>query len=72
VIRDVYWIRAIVEPGNSGGPLLAPNGTVYGMVFAAAPDQRGYAFALTTGEVMPDARAGAAATTPVSTQSCIP
>lgn len=72
VIRDIYWIRAIVEPGNSGGPLLAPNGTVYGMVFAVAPEQRGYALALTTGEVMPDARAAAAATTPVSTQSCIP
>jgi S1-C subfamily serine protease len=69
-IRDIYWIRAMVEPGNSGGPLLAPNGTVYGVVFAASEVQPGYAVALTAGEVIPDARAGAAATTPVTTQTC--
>ena len=71
VIRDIYRIRAAVEPGNSGGPLLAPNGAVYGMVFASA-DQPGYAVALTTAEITPDARAGAAETTPVPTQGCAP
>lgn len=72
VIRDIYWIRAGVEPGNSGGPLLAPDGTVYGVVFANSTVQPGYAVALASGEVMPDARAGAAATTPVSTRNCTP
>jgi S1-C subfamily serine protease len=72
VIRDIYWIRARVEPGNSGGPLLAPNGTIYGVVFATSTVQPGYAVALTSGEVLPDARASAAATTPVSTQNCTP
>jgi S1-C subfamily serine protease len=72
VTRDIYWIRAMVEPGNSGGPLLAPNGTVYGMVFAASAEQPGYAVALTTSELMPDTRGDARATTPVSTQPCTP
>jgi len=40
-------------------------------VFASA-DQPGYAVALTTAEITPDARAGATETTPVSTQGCIP
>ena len=36
VHRQIYPIRALVEPGNSGGPLLAPDGRVYGVVFAAS------------------------------------
>jgi S1-C subfamily serine protease len=68
--RDIYWIRATVQPGNSGGPLLASSGAVDGVVFAASANQPGYAVALTASEVMPDARAGAAETRPVSTQYC--
>ena len=36
VDRQIFEIRALVQPGNSGGPLLSPSGTVYGVVFAAA------------------------------------
>ena len=36
VDRQIYEIRAVVQPGNSGGPLISPNGSVYGVVFAAA------------------------------------
>ena len=32
VDREVYEIRAVVQPGDSGGPLLSPSGTVDGMV----------------------------------------
>lgn len=70
VKREIYSIRGIVEPGNSGGPLLAPDGTVYGVIFAAALDDKDTGYALTASEVAPDARAGIDATTPVSTQSC--
>jgi S1-C subfamily serine protease len=70
VDRQIYEIRAIVEPGNSGGPLLSSNGTVYGVVFAAAVGTSDTGFALTAKEVQADATAGAAATVPVSTQSC--
>jgi len=70
VTRQIYEIRAVVEPGNSGGPLLSPSGTVYGVVFAAAVGVSDTGFALTSAEVASDANAGAAQTAPVSTQGC--
>src|SRR6266516_2641640 len=70
VTRDVCSVRAVVRPGSSGGPLLAPDGRVYGVVFAAAVSARDTGYALTAAEVAPDARVGRAATTPVSTQAC--
>ncbi|HEY2641533.1 MAG TPA: MarP family serine protease [Streptosporangiaceae bacterium] len=70
VNRQVYQIRAVVKPGNSGGPLLAPDGRVYGVVFAASTAYKQTGYALTAGEVASDAAAGSAATAPVSTQGC--
>jgi len=70
VTRQIYEIRALVQEGNSGGPLLSPSGTVYGVVFAAAVGANDTGFALTSAQVLPDARAGASTTVPVSTQSC--
>jgi S1-C subfamily serine protease len=70
VTREIYAIRALVEQGNSGGPLLATNGKVYGVVFAAALDSKDTGYVLTAGEVSSDARAGASAVNEVSTQSC--
>jgi S1-C subfamily serine protease len=70
VTRQIYEIRALVESGNSGGPLLSPDGTVDGVVFAAAVDVPDTGFALTAAEVAADARAGENLTTPVSTGGC--
>jgi S1-C subfamily serine protease len=71
VTRQIYSIYAVVRPGNSGGPLLAPDpGKVYGVVFAAAVDDPNTGYALTAQEVAGDAAAGANATDAVSTQSC--
>jgi S1-C subfamily serine protease len=70
VNRQIFEIRANVEPGNSGGPLLSPSGTVYGVVFAAAVDASNTGFALTANEVSADAHAGANQTFPTSTQGC--
>jgi S1-C subfamily serine protease len=70
VSRQIYEIRANVEPGNSGGPLLSPTGTVDGVVFAAAVDTADTGFALTASEVSADARAGATQTSETSTQGC--
>jgi S1-C subfamily serine protease len=70
VTRQIYEIKALVQPGNSGGPLLAPDGHVYGVVFAAAVGVPDTGYALTAGEVSADARAGAHDTVPVSTQGC--
>jgi len=70
VNRDIYAVRALVRPGNSGGPLLSPSGSVDGMVFAAAVNLGDTGYALTAGEVAPDVSAGRAATAAVSTQGC--
>jgi S1-C subfamily serine protease len=70
VNRQIYEIKALVEPGNSGGPLIASDGSVYGVVFAAAVGVPDTGFALTAAEVQGDAKAGASSTLPVSTQGC--
>jgi S1-C subfamily serine protease len=70
VDRQVYEIKAVVEEGNSGGPLVAPDGDVYGVVFAVDTNAPDTGFALTAAEVAGDASAGADATVPVSTQGC--
>lgn len=70
VTREIYSVRADVRPGNSGGPLLATDGRVYGVVFAAATDSSDTGYALTAAEVATDAQRGQAATQPVSTQGC--
>jgi S1-C subfamily serine protease len=70
VTREIYSVYAVVRPGNSGGPLLAPDGRVYGVVFAAAVDDPNTGYALTAREVASDAAAGANATGRVSTDGC--
>lgn len=71
VTREIYAIRALVRPGNSGGPLLDPSGTVYGVTFAKEVGSVDTGFSLAASQVEPDAYAGAAATTAVSTQGCL-
>lgn len=70
VVREVYAVRGLVQPGNSGGPLLSPDGRVFGVIFAAATDQEETGYVLTAAEVRPDAQAGAAARHSVDTQDC--
>jgi S1-C subfamily serine protease len=70
VLRDVYTVRAVVRSGNSGGPLLAPDGTVYGVVFGAALDDRETGFVLTAQQVNSMLRAAPGLTTQVGTGSC--
>ena len=70
VDRQVYEIRAAVQPGNSGGPLLSPNGTVDGVVQEVRSGVPDTGFALTASYVQADAKAAASATAPVSTQGC--
>ena len=70
VTRQIYSVRADVRAGNSGGPLLNPNGTVDGVVFAAAVGVKDTGYALTAAEVKSDASRGANATAAASTQAC--
>lgn len=70
VTRQVYTIRANVEQGNSGGPLIDLNGHVLGVVFGAAVDENDTGFVLTAEEVAAQlARIGD--TQPVSTEGCV-
>jgi S1-C subfamily serine protease len=70
VVRDVYSFRGTVVPGNSGGPLLAPSGRVYGVVFAAGLGEEETGYALTAQQAAPIAEAGARATEAVDTGRC--
>ncbi len=70
VSRDVYSLYTLVRQGNSGGPLLTPQGRVYGVVFAKSLDDDRTGYALTSNEVKPDLIAGRTAGRPVDTQGC--
>ncbi|MBX6388812.1 MAG: MarP family serine protease [Frankia sp.] len=70
VVRDIFAVRGIVRPGNSGGPLLSADGTVFGVIFAAATDDPETGYVLTADEVSVPAQAGEHAVDEVSTQSC--
>jgi S1-C subfamily serine protease len=68
--REVYSLYVTVQPGNSGGPVLNPQGEVAGVVFAKSLDDAKTGYALTLNEVRPVINAGLTATAPVNTGSC--
>jgi S1-C subfamily serine protease len=70
VQRDVYALFGQVRAGNSGGPLMAPDGTVLGVVFASAIDDPDTGYALTAAEVATAATSGAGASAAVDTGPC--
>jgi S1-C subfamily serine protease len=70
VTRDIYAVRASVEPGNSGGPLLSTDGSVAGVVFGRAVNDPSTGYALTASQVSAAATAGRTATAAVSTRGC--
>jgi S1-C subfamily serine protease len=70
VTRDVYTVRAKVESGNSGGPMIDPSGRVIGVVFGAALDDTETGFALTVDQVAPAVRAAPGLTRKVDTGAC--
>ena len=70
VTRDVFTLRANVRAGNSGGPLLATDGSVLGVIFGAAIDKPDIGFALTAKEAAPVVAAGLLDDTPAATGSC--
>ncbi len=70
VVREVYAFRGNVVPGNSGGPLLAPNGRLLGVVFAAGLGTPDTGYAITAQQAESMARQGIEATAPVDTGAC--
>lgn len=70
VVRDVYTVRAKVQSGNSGGPLINPSGDVVGMVFGAAVDDPNTGFVLTARQVADEVAAAPTLARPVPTGRC--
>jgi S1-C subfamily serine protease len=70
VVRDVYALYGTVRAGNSGGPLLATDGKVLGVVFASSVDDPTTGYALTSQLVKKAATAGSTATAAVGTGPC--
>ncbi|WP_255953320.1 MarP family serine protease [Streptomyces odontomachi] len=70
VRRDVYSLYATVRQGNSGGPLLTPDGKVYGVVFAKSLDDPDTGYALTADEIRSDITTGRTANQQVDSEGC--
>lgn len=69
-LRDIYALAAVVQPGNSGGPLLTDAGEVAGVVFARAEADVDRGYAMTTAELQPLLAGASGWSEPVSTGSC--
>ncbi|SEP52905.1 MarP family serine protease [Amycolatopsis saalfeldensis] len=70
VQRDVFTVRATIRSGNSGGPMLTPDGDVIGVVFGAAVEDPDTGFTLTAEQVRSEVDAAPSQTTNVSTGAC--
>lgn len=70
VTRRIYSLRAVVRPGNSGGPLLTTSGRVAGTVFARSTTSTDTGYALSDAATDALLDRAASLTAPVSTQGC--
>ncbi|MDO8731360.1 MAG: MarP family serine protease [Actinomycetota bacterium] len=71
VQRQVITFRGNVIPGDSGGPLLAPDGAVLGMVFGSGIGDASTGFAIASSELKPAIVSGSKAREAVNTGSCV-
>ncbi len=70
VIREVFSLRGLVRPGNSGGPIVSSGGDTVGVVFAASVTDGDTGYALTAAQVAQSAARGLSGSDPVSTGDC--
>jgi S1-C subfamily serine protease len=72
-VRAVYEVQALVRPGNSGGPLVEPDGLVIGVVFSRSPTTPDIGYALASPGVLTRVKKAEAlpASTVVGTGGCI-
>jgi S1-C subfamily serine protease len=70
VTREVFSLRGLVRPGNSGGPLVSRAGNVLGVIFAASVSDKQTGYALTADQVAGAAARGLQASGRVSSGNC--
>ncbi|MDN5893128.1 MAG: MarP family serine protease [Nocardioides sp.] len=70
VLREVFSVRGLIRPGNSGGPLVNSKGDVIGVVFAASVTDENTGYALTAEQVSDAAGKGATSRSQVDTGGC--
>jgi S1-C subfamily serine protease len=68
--RAVYEVDTSVAPGNSGGPLVLPDGTVVGVIFAKSEVDNNVGYALTAAQVTGHLTKAMSAKTSMSTGTC--
>ena len=71
VTRRIVELRAVINPGDSGGPFLLANGTVGGVVFAESRSDDSVGYALTPTAVAVAVRPAIGRTAAVETGPCI-
>lgn len=81
-VRSIYELNGDVQPGNSGGPLVASGqpagttglapGTVIGLIFARSTGTTSVGYALTMDAVSADITTAQQTTATVSTGPCLP
>ena len=69
--RELYTLAADIEPGNSGGPLLAQNGSIAGIVFAKSSTDADLGYAMTDTVLAPVVQQAAALSNPTSSGTCV-
>ncbi len=69
--REIYSLNANVQPGNSGGPLLAQDCRIAGIVFARSANQPNLGFAMTDTELAPVVQRAPGLSAPISPGSCV-
>ncbi len=71
-VRDVYELDALIRPGNSGGPLVLPDGRVVGVVFSRSTVDPDVGYALTSPDVLVRVAEAVRTTNTVGTGRCTP
>jgi S1-C subfamily serine protease len=71
VTRQIYEVSASIEQGNSGGPMIAADGTVAGLVFGKSVTNKSVSYVLPSSRLSTPLAQFADSTTKVSTSKCV-
>jgi S1-C subfamily serine protease len=71
--RLIYEVQVSLQSGNSGGPMILPNGQVAGIIFGKATqtDQNSYGLALPSTEILDEVQQAQTSTRPISAGACL-